>query len=175
MSRNPSHNHILGILNAEKTATNLLRWVPKSNNQFIELRTSLEINGIIEVGVDFFMQCKIDMPDEKVTVGINIETPDKPKCCARIDWRSTSHPNTHKLCGVYRWDDAGETHFHDPKLHDLSIDIMEFLQNNLPIASAISPEPKDFVELMATCATLLNIENLPAAKPPPWQPRTTFI
>lgn len=173
--QSPSHERISTLLSARKSATNLSLWLAKPNERFIELRTSLAINGIIEGGVDFFMQCKTDQPDEKVTVGINIETKNKPRCCARIDWRSTAHPNSHTLCGEMKWQEAGETHFHDPRLHDHTIDVMEFLQNNLPIATAIVPEPKDFMELMQTCATLLNITNLTTAKTPPWQPRTTLF
>ncbi|MDW3119386.1 MAG: hypothetical protein R8G60_17600 [Roseovarius pacificus] len=175
MARNPTHKRILEIISAQKRATSLDLWVPKKNNTFVELRTSLELNGFIESGIDLFIQCKTAHPEENVAVGINIETQEKPKCCARIDWRASPHVNTSGLCGEHKFLDAGQSHFHDPRLHDTAIDVMEFLKQNLPIATALDPEPKDFIGLLETCATLLNVTNLQDTKTPPWQPKTTFL
>ena len=125
-------------------------------------------------GIDLYLKCFEDRPDELISVGLTIETSIGPKCFARVDWRGTSHPNTHQLCGYLQFVDAGRTHFHNPDLCPPNDDPMAHIRENLPIAVAIEPAPQNLEALLHRCASILNVTNLAEATPPQWQPRTLY-
>ena len=125
-------------------------------------------------GIGLYLKCFEDRPDEFVSVGLTIETSVGPKCFARIDWRGTGHPNTHQLCGDLQFIDAGRTHFHNPDLCPPDDDPMAHIRENLPIAAAIEPAPRNLEALLDRCASILNVTNLAEATLPRWQSHTLY-
>lgn len=149
-------------------------WKPTSRPRAVEIRSALQSGNIVMRGVGLFLKCFEDRPDESVSVGLTIETSIGPKCFARIDWRGGSHPNTHILCDDLQFIDAGRTHFHNPELCPPDDDPMAHIRENLPIAAAIEPAPRNFEALLDRCASILNVTNLAEATPPRWQSRTLY-
>lgn len=127
-------------------------------------------DGLIQ-NASFHARCSARMPDELVRLMLlTIDASGKERCFARVEWRSSPHPNLKAVCGEFRGLSAGRTHYHDPCLHrGLSLDEF-FGVNDLPIAVPIDPEPETYRELLEIAAGLLHIENLRELEEPPWQP-----
>lgn len=169
MARDPSASDLARILRLSKTAVLGSSWVARPQGT-LELHSALMDDGIVLEGVSIFVRCHKNRPDEQVTVGLVIEGARKPYCLARIDWRASSgHPNTHVLCGAYRFLEAGRTHFHNPELIPHESDVLTHLQENLPIAVKIETSLRTFEDVLGCSSRLLNVENLEEVSTPPWQ------
>ncbi len=146
-------------------------WQSGNRDGALEIRASLENQGILISGVSLFLTCREDRPDEMVSIGLTIETPFRPKCFARVDWRQAPHVNQSALCGDLQFIDAGRTHVHRPDLYGENVEPIEYLKQNLPAAVSLDPVPGSFADLLDTAGTLLNVDNLTEVQTPPWEPR----
>lgn len=170
MPKDPTHADLQTALDMDKEAIFSGNWVTQPKSSLI-IRVALKNQDVVIQGINLFVKCNQKRPDEQVSLGLTIEGASKPYCFARVDWRAAgSHPNTSALCGDYFLFDAGRTHYHNPKLIPSEADVMEHLTSNLPIAISVEPQPKNFADLMRSCAKLLHVNNLTEIPIPPWQP-----
>lgn len=166
---------LIGILEADKSLSAITGWRPV--NQKNELSAGIEIDAVIQQGVSFRANCRPHLPDESVSLLLLAEIKGKPRPFARVDWRGSEHNNHNRaLCAAYWGQAAGRTHFHDPRDHlHIEMAVLFGGGEDLPIARAIAPEPQNFHDLLATSATLLNINNLTKLPAPPWPRTPSFL
>jgi len=174
LPNDPTHEELKRVLQVKKEAVTLGPWRSTSRERAVEIRSALLAGNIVMRGIGLYLKCFEDRPDEMVSIGLTIETSIGPKCFARVDWRGTSHPNTHRLCGDLQFVDAGRTHFHNPALCSPGDDPMDHIQENLPIAVAIESRLLNFEALLDRCASILNVTNLAEVTPPKWQSRILY-
>jgi hypothetical protein len=165
---------LCSVLEAPKRLVAVRDW--KRVHAQLRLGAALELDGVVAAGISFLVTVQAEYPDENVTLLLQAEIKQKPCPFARIDWRGGPHPNLRPQCGEMRFIDAGRTHFHNTALHrHIDFDELFLGKLNLPVASAIEPEPADWQELLALSSALLHIENLTETPTPPWQPRSLSI
>ena len=170
----PTHPQVREALAAQKSAITLGPWRPTNRPPAIEIRSALLAHGVVMQGLELYLKCSEERPEERVSIGLSIETSIGPRCFARVDWRGTDHPNSSKMCGDFQFVPAGRTHFHNPTLWPLEDDPLDHIKDNLPIALAIEEPPQNFRALLQRCASILNVTNLAEATPPRWQSDSLF-
>ena len=174
LQSDPTNLQLREALEAQKSAVTLGPWRPTNRPPAIEIRSALQVQGVVVQGLELYLKCSEERPEERVAIGLSIETSIGPKCFARIDWRGTDHPNSSKRCGHLQFFPAGRTHFHNPMLWPLEDDPLSHIRENLPIALAIEDPPQDFRDLLVRCASILNVTNLAEATSPRWQSDSLF-
>lgn len=171
-----SLSEMIDTLEKTKSLSSICDW--QKSQQKSEIGSAIEIAGIIEEGIAFRANCKPNLPEECVTILLLAETKKRQRAFARIDWRGQRHINTNKkLCASYWGDDAGRSHFHDPRLHaHIDDEVLFDTQHiDLPIAQKLDYEPKDFNQLLEYSAKILKIENLTDLPYPPWPTTPSFL
>ena len=170
----PSKSDVITSLSSPKLVVSTgWRQTPRQNSLRIMCGLT-EQNGTSMKGLTFSMTANANRPDECVTAVLLIETPNRPMCCARFDWRGSPHPNASSLCGDMQYIPAGRSHWHDPALYPDDATLEKAMMQNLPAAVSSEPEPSDFSDLLTRCARLFRIENLTDLQVPPWQSRPIF-
>jgi hypothetical protein len=174
MSRPDTVEVLCRCLASPKRLSGVLDW--KHVNSSVRIGTAIEVRGIISEGLSFRATAIKELPDERVAIVLLIDVDRKPRPFARIDWRGNIHANNHRMCDRHQFLNAGRTHFHDPNLHlHLSISDIFGPHVDLPIATPITPEPTNFLELIEISGQLLHIENLSNMPVPPWQTTAILI
>lgn len=163
------------MMAASKTVVSLSPWTDAGSEQWVQLQSALLVDGATAAGLTLHMQCRKDRPDESFTIQLLAETKLKPRPFARVDWRGSHHSNSHTWARDRGLGPAGRDHFHDPMLHQHLADPMDFMLENIPVATPLSGGHNDLMTLLDHSGNLLNIDNLTDVVSPPWQPPTSFL
>lgn len=139
----------------------------------LRLRTALQTQNVAIRGVALEIGCYAEGFDLPSSVILLAEILGKLRAIARIDVNGPSHPNTHAYCGTWHQEKAGNTHFHDTRLHSHIpfTDLFDDKRIDLPVARPINDMPTEFSKAMEKCGELMHIENLADIEEPKWQPR----
>ena len=165
---------LVAVLECPKSIVTACVWSePRENGQRgLRLRTSLRDSDAAIQGVSLEIVCSAESFERPFRVVILAEFRRKARAMARIDINGSRHVKRYAVCRDSQFIDAGNTHFHDTRLHaNITIEELFNTDWDLPVARPIEDMPQDYAKAIERCGQLLNIENLSEIEEPKWQPK----
>jgi len=163
-------NAFVAFLHSTKTLTAPIGWRPDNNGNF-SFRRTLDIDGLTEQGFVLFGRASPKLPDRNVTLGLRWDDPGSRSWhFDRLDWRPMDAHNNKDLGPEdFRFVLIEGTHHHrlaDNAVHPSGLGFA--MQENLPIAIPIEPEPS-WQDFLAFAAQRWRINELVRTPLPPWE------
>jgi hypothetical protein len=157
------------LVTADKLIASPTDWTKKGRR--LELKLSLEIEGVIEEGFFFRATAIEDMPEREMMFqleyhGVRISGETGPLC--RLEW-NTLRPHSNKGKGPVelRFIDQFPTHVHH--FEDNWNEAAGALKgDNLPIARPVIQPIQDLTECLDFVGNLFRINNIGVVKAPEW-------
>jgi hypothetical protein len=157
---------LVDALNAQKSILGNPGWQQMQHKS--ELVASLEGTEFNELTLR--IRIKPTDFENAIAAMLEITSDGKARNIARFDWRGNEHGNHLKVCGELQYQDAGPTHFHDPRgLPNVSLDQFFKDFSRLPVAVVVSPEPDNFTNFLEKAGELLHIKGMEGLPKPSWQ------
>lgn len=159
---------LVEFLEAEKSLAVLPHWEPV-DNQF-RLVAPLDIRGVTQEGYWFRGQCTKNYPDQHMTFQLERLFAFGRGPFIRLDWRPVSpHSNRNHGPESLRLLTIDGTHLH-PLSANLMLGLKEMVQDNLPFAEPVDPDPESVAELLLSVQACFNVVNATGIQTPPWEP-----
>lgn len=155
---------------SEKVLSRAIDW--KADGRNLRFAVTLEVDGVTEAGVLLFGRASLTLREKNVTLGLSWDDPTGLRgTFDRLDWRPlAAHTNKGLGPPAHRFSLIEGTHHHS--LGDnsaLTIGIRRAIQENLPVATPIEPDPADWSAFLAIAAQRLRLHELVHTPVPPWQ------
>ena len=159
-----------GFLAADKTLSSPVAWV--EDNGDLRFACPLDIDGITAEGFTLFGRASAGLPDRKVTLGLRWQNPaGRGGNFDRLEWRPLkAHVNRANAPADLRLRVIEGSHHH-PLARNAALDIglIRAIQENLPVAEPLDPDPPDWPGLLRDAARRWRIASVITLPPPPWQ------
>ena len=137
----------------------------------LELTSYIESGGVILPDVQLLATADLYIPDARVMLQIQRTVGPGPlRPLSRIEWRPKAG-HTNRKIGPHRlhYKEMPGSHIH--RFWDNWVPLEErMLNENLPVADALSAEPESYSHLVAFAAHEFRIANMVDLPPPPWEP-----
>lgn len=161
---------LTALLTAEKTLAVPISWVNDDGD--LRFTAALDIDGVTEPRLTLFGRATATLPDRKVTLGLRWQDEtSRGGNLDRLEWRPVkAHINRANAPPDLRPLVIEGSH-HRPLALNAALDIglIQAMQENLPVAVPLTPQPSDWPSLLRVAATLWRISGLIHAPIPPWQ------
>jgi len=161
---------LTALLNAKKALATPIFWVDDDGD--LRLTAALDIDGATEPRLTLFGRATATLPDRKVTLGLRWQDETgRGGNFDRLEWRPVkAHVNRANAPPDLRLRVIEGSHHHPLALNAaLDIGLIQSMQENLPVAVLVTPQPSDWRSLLRVAATLWRISGLIHAPIPPWQ------
>jgi hypothetical protein len=158
------------FLATEKALSGLIDWKPDGRN--LRFAVALEIDGITEAGLLLFGRASLTLRDRNVTLGLSWDDPTgQGGNFDRLDWLPlAAHSNKGLGPLDHRFSLIEGTHHHSLRDNSaLTMGIRRAIQENLPVATPIEPDPADGSAFLALAAQRWSLHELVHTPLPPWQ------
>ena len=158
------------FLASDKARSGVIDWQPDGRN--LRFAVALEIDGITVAGLLLLGRASLTLRDRHVTLGLSWDDPTGPGgIFDRLDWRPlAAHTNKGLGPSDHRFSIIDGSHHHS--LADnaaLAMGIRRAIQQNLPVAVPIEPDPADWSAFLALAAQRWSLHELVHTPVPPWQ------
>lgn len=163
------------LLTAEKSIGIPVSWALDGAERSLRFRVPLDIDGATEEG--FFLTGRASLTIRDADVSFCLVWQDailRPVNFERIDWRPrTPHsngadaPSPLKLMLI----PAGISQRH-PLAENAALRcgiVSAMLDDNLPVAAALDPEPSDWDSLLRQAGAIWSVDNMGSIPLPPWE------
>lgn len=157
------------LVTAAKRLPAPLQWLDADQRR-LEAVSALDIDGVTVEGLQLRLVAQKLLPDRAVSVLLLHKEPrSKYIPLWRLEWRPIA-PHNNKNTGPdeYRMLQITGSHHHPYHLN-LTQNGRFLRSGNLPIVVPIEPEPADFASFVAFAGKALNIADMGAIAPPPWE------
>jgi len=161
---------LTALLTAEKTLAAPIAWVDDDGD--LRFTASLDIDGVTEPRLTLFGRATTALPDRKVTLGLRWQDETgRGGNFERLEWRPIkAHINRANAPPDLRLRVIEGSHHHPLALNAaLDIGLIQAIQENLPVAEPLTPQPQDWPALLRVAAALWRISELVHVPIPPWQ------
>jgi hypothetical protein len=133
--------------------------------------TPLEVDGVTIAGLALRGVCYQHRPDEAVMLQMEAAMPGLRTRVplVRLDWRPATggHKNPRRGPDLHAKRFITGSHLHPFELNWLfAAEVMR--TGNLPFATAVSPDPNDFAEVLDLVGSVFRISNISLIETPSW-------
>lgn len=161
---------LTALLTAEKKLATPITWVDDGGD--LRFTAALDIGGVTEPSLTLFGRATAALPDRKVTLGLRWQDETgRGGNIDRLEWRPIkAHINRANAPPDLQLRVIEGSHHHPLALNaGLDIGLIQAIQENLPVATPLTPQPQDWPALLRVAAALWRISELVHAPIPPWQ------
>lgn len=161
---------LTALLTTEKTLATPISWV--NDDADLRFTVALDVDGVTEPRLTLFGRATATLPDRKVTLGLRWQhETGHGGNFDRLEWRPVkAHINRANAPPDLRLLVIEGSHHHPLALNAaLDIGLIQAMQENLPVAEPLTPQPSDWPSLLRVAGTLWRISGLIHTLFPPWQ------